>query len=317
MIGGRTADDLMTSQEEVAWPGPDLEGFLAGLRESREEIEANRCLTDQVVRGLVDAGLARLCVPHRLGGDQADPVALARCLEAVARADASTAWCVWIYASAPWFLAYASAAAIDAVYGDGPDALVASPLAPTGRATPVDGGVRVSGRWPFASGGRHCDWFLCRVVLEGGREQRLVLLPTYEVARLDTWWPNGLSGTGSGDVAVDDVFVPSERVVAFGQGPRRWSEPLYSFPHHGLACGSAAIALGIAQDALDTFVTLAAAKKPAGSSRRLAEREAVQLQVARAEAELGAARAFLHQATGDVWDDVLAPARRPFAGVPC
>ena len=209
------------------------------------------------------------------------------------------------YASAPWFLAYASASAIDAVYGDGPDALVASPLAPTGRATPVDGGVRVSGRWPFASGGHHCDWFLCRVVLEGGREQRLVLLPTYEVARLDTWRPNGLSGTGSGDVAVDDVFVPSERVVAFGQGPRRWSEPLYSFPHHGLACGSAAIALGIAQDALDTFVTLAAAKKPAGSSRRLAEREAVQLQVARAEAELGAARAFLHQATGDVWDDVL------------
>ncbi|MEA2842507.1 MAG: indole-3-acetate monooxygenase, partial [Actinomycetota bacterium] len=92
---------------------------------------------------------------------------------------------------------------------------------------------------------------------------------------------------------------------SFGLGPRRWQEPLYSFPHHGLACGSAAIALGIAQDALDTFVTLAAGKNPAGSWRRLAEREAVQLQVARAEAELGAARAYLHQATGDVWDEVV------------
>ncbi len=310
MNGARTAPELMTGQD-AAWSPPDLAGFLAELRDAREEIEANRCLTDSVSRGLVDAGLARLCVPYHLGGDQADPLTFVRCLEAVARADASTAWCVWIYASAPWFLAYASAAAISAVYGDGPDALVASPLAPTGRATPVDGGVRVSGRWPFASGSRHCGWYLCRVVLEGGREQRLVLLPSYEVARLDNWWPNGLSGTGSGDVAVDDVFVPSERVVAFGQGPRRWSEPLYSFPHHGLACGSAAIALGIAQDALDTFVTLASGKKPAGSSRLLAEREAVQLQVARAEAELGAARSFLHQATGDVWDDVLQTGSSP------
>ncbi|MEA2842495.1 MAG: 3-hydroxy-9,10-secoandrosta,3,5(10)-triene-9,17-dione monooxygenase, partial [Actinomycetota bacterium] len=217
MIDERTAADLRTGRA-TTWLSseppepPALDRFLVGLRDARDEIEAGRSLPDSVVRGLVDAGLARLCVPRRLGGDQADPVALARCLEAVARADASTAWCAWIYASAPWFLAYATPAAIEAVYGDGPDALVASPLAPTGRATTVDGGVRVSGRWPFASGSRHCDWFLCRVVLDGGPGQRLVLMPTYEVARLDNWWPNGLSGTGSGDVAVDDVFVPRERV---------------------------------------------------------------------------------------------------------
>ena len=315
MISGRTDSDVMTGHD-ASWPAADpvFEFLVAGLRDEREEIETQGRLPDRVVRGLVGAGLARLCVPHRFGGDQADPVTFARCLEAVARADASTAWCAWIYASAPWFLAYATPAATDEVYGDGPDALVASPLAPTGRATPVDGGVTVSGRWPFASGSRHCDWFLCRVVLDGGAGQRLVLLPSYEVARLDNWRPVGLRGTGSGDVVVDDLFVPEERVVAFGLGPRRWQEPLYAFPHHGLACGSAAIALGIAQDALDTFVALAAGKKPAGSTRRLAERGTVQVLVARAQVEIASARALLHQATGDVWDDVLrsgsAPLRR-------
>lgn len=309
MISEQTAPDVSVIGGE-----PVFERFVAGLRDYGEEIEAQRCLPDCVLQGLVEAGLARLCVPHRFGGDQADPVTVARCLEAVARADASTAWCAWIYASAPWFLAYATPAAIQAVYGDGPDALVASPLAPTGRATPVDGGVTVNGRWPFASGGRGCDWYLCRVVLDGGAGQRLVLLPSDDVTRLDNWQPIGLSGTGSADVTVDGVFVPQERVVAFGLGPRRWQEPLYAFPHHGLACGSAAIALGIAQDALDTFVTLAAGKKPAGSSRRLAERATVQTQVARGHSELAAARAFLYQAVGDVWDDVLrsgsAPLRR-------
>jgi len=286
--------------------------FLADVRARRQEIEDGRRLPGSILRGLRATGLARLSVPRRFGGDEADPMGFMTTVEEVARADASTAWCLWIYASAPWFLSRADDCVAQAVYADGPDVLIASPLAPKGVATPTAGGYRLRGRWPFASGSDGADWFVCRATLAGAGAtaggppaMRLMLVPSGSVERLDTWWTAGLCGTGSGDVVVDDLFVPESYAIDFDRGSRRWPERLYDFPHRGLACVSAAIALGIAREALDEFVDLALAKTPTFGSSRLAERSRVQLQVARAEAELGGARAFLHQTVEDVWESVL------------
>ncbi len=306
-----------TIEQRVPRPGLlPLAEFLDDVRSRREEIEDARRLPEAVLRGLVDSGLGRLCVPHRFGGDETDPLGFMRTVGEVARADASTAWCLWLYSSAPWFLAYADEETSGEVYAAGPDVLIASPLAPKGVAAPVAGGYRLSGRWPFASGSNGADWFVCRAVVAGSTPpaMRLMLVASESVQRVDTWWSTGLCGTGSGDVVIDDVFVPERHAIDFDGGTRRWPERLYAYPHRGLACVSASIALGVARDALDEFVSLARAKTPAMGSGRLAERPLVQVKVARAEAELGAARAFLDQSVADSWEAVLsggsAPARQ-------
>ncbi|MEA2686474.1 MAG: indole-3-acetate monooxygenase [Actinomycetota bacterium] len=294
--------------------------FVADVRCRRQEIEDGRRLPAPVLQGLVDAGLARLCVPRRFGGDETDPIGFMAVVEEVARADASTAWCLWIYSSAPWFLSRAADGVADELFADGPDLLIASPLVPKGVATPTAGGYRLSGRWPFASGSQGADWLVCRAVVAGARAgeagggppaMRLMLVPAASVTTVDTWWTSGLCGTGSGDVVVDDVFVPEPHAIDFDGAGSRWPESLYSFPHRGLACVSAAIALGVARDSLDEFIGLAQAKTPTFGSSRLAERSQVQTKVARAEAELGSARAYLHQSVGEAWESVLSTGSVP------
>lgn len=291
---------------------PLLAPFLDGLRSRRGEIEDQRRLPDDVLDGLRAAGLGRLCVPRRFGGDETDPVAFVRLLENVARADAATAWCVWIYGSAPWFLAHAGDDVAAEVWATGPDVFIASPLTPAGVAEPRIGGYRLSGRWPFASGSAAADWLVCRATVAGTPGGlRLMVVPAAAVRCVDTWDAPGLCGTGSGDVVIDGVFVPESFAIDFDAGARRWTEALYAFPHRGLAAGSAAIALGIAREALDELVRLAATKKTSFGSGRLGERPAVQGAVARAEAELAAARALLHQCTEEAWDAVLSQGAVP------
>jgi alkylation response protein AidB-like acyl-CoA dehydrogenase len=119
---------------------------------------------------------------------------------------------------------------------------------------------------------------------------------------IDTWDVAGLRGTGSHDIAVEDRFVPGARSLSLISDRPRADGPLYAFPVFGLlALGIAAAALGIARRALDELVVLARDKTPTGSRRRLAERPAIQAEVARAEATLGAARAFLLATVDAAW----------------
>src|SRR5205823_5142066 len=113
--------------------------------------------------------------------------------------------------------------------------------------------------------------------------------------------------TGSHDMAVSDVFVPAARAFTLFTDRPRESGPLYRFPLFGLlAIGISAVSLGIARRAIDELLTLAGAKTPTGSRRRLAERATVQADVARAEAGLRSARAFLFEAIAEAWADAAS-----------
>src|SRR2546430_11096814 len=203
------------------------------------------------------------------------------------------------------------------MYGSDPEVVGGGAFAPLGRATVVDGGYRVPGRWPFASGCEHCAWLMGgSVVLDGGPPgllpsglpaTRLMLFPAAQVRIIDTWDVAGLRGTGSHDIAVEDRFVPAARSLSLITDRPRATGPLYAFPVFGLlALGIAGVALGIARRALDELVALAGGKTPAGSRRLLAERPVIQPEVARAEATLGAARAFLAETVGAAWERAQA-----------
>jgi alkylation response protein AidB-like acyl-CoA dehydrogenase len=175
-------------------------------------------------------------------------------------------------------------------------------LFPRGTASPVEGGYRVTARWPFGSGSGHAKWLLGGSLVsptEGSDERpqaRMFFFPREEVTIHDTWQVSGLRGTGSNDFEVTGQFVPARRTCPIGGGKVWASGPLYRFPLYGLlALGVASVSLGIARAAIDELHELATAKTPTGSTRLLAERASAQSGLAEAEALLRSARAFMRE----------------------
>ncbi|MGH2864149.1 MAG: acyl-CoA dehydrogenase family protein, partial [Solirubrobacteraceae bacterium] len=202
--------------------------------------------------------------------------------------------------------AYLPARAAAEIFSD-PNMIAAGVWAPRGRAVPVEGGVRVSGRWPFCSGIPHSQWLFAGCVLQdraagsSAPVLRVAALPHGELEILDTWHTGGLRGTGSHDAVANDLFVPDEHLLSLIDGPRL-DTPLYRFPVFGFfALSIAAAALGNARGAIDELLELAGTKIGEGSSRKLAERPATQAAVGEAEAALRAARAFYYEAIEQAW----------------
>jgi alkylation response protein AidB-like acyl-CoA dehydrogenase len=284
------------------------EDMSALARERADETERERRLPEELVSSLRTSGLFRAGAPASLGAVQAPPAVTLRCAETVARGDASAGWCVSIAATSSLLAAYLPSDGAQEIFGDA-DAVAAGVWAPRGLARPIDGGLRVSGRWAFCSGIKHSDYLFagCDLKTDAPRDSsppvlRVVAIPTAELEILDTWHTSGLRGTGSHDAVADDVFVPMRRTLSLLDEPPTVDAPLYRFPIFGFfALSIAAAALGNARGAIDDLVQLAAGKVGLGSSRTLAERPATQAAVAEAEASLRAARAFYYEAIDDAW----------------
>jgi alkylation response protein AidB-like acyl-CoA dehydrogenase len=281
------------------------------VRERADEIERARRLPADLSRRLAEAGFYRMCVPAVYGGLELPPAETMQSVEALARADGSCAWCVFIGATSGAVLAVLSPDAAREIFSR-PDVLLGGVFAPFGRAVAEPGGFRVNGRWPWGSGTENADWVMggCQVIRNGEPEllksgaprSRMMIAPAQEIEFFDTWHVSGLCGTGSTDFAMNDLFVPEHRAAGLGI-ERPLERPLYAFPQFGLlAMGIAAVAMGLARAAIDELVGFASAKTPQGSSRALALRPAAQSDVARAEALLRSARSFYYETIQCAWE---------------
>lgn len=264
------------------------------------EIEAGRRLPPAVVDALIRAGVFKLLVPRAYGGAETSLATFVAVIDEIARADGSAGWCAMIGASSGLMAGFLSDDVARTVYGPD-DAATCGVAAPMGKAVPVAGGFRVSGRWTFGSGCQHSAWCMGGTLVDGevlpsgAPDVRCMLFRVSEIRILDTWDTSGLRGTGSHDFVAEDVFVPAERSFSLLSG--RHSLPAYrSAFFGGLAAGVAAVTLGIARAAIDAFTALAWDKRPMGMRQTLAHRELAQFAVARAEARLRAARSFLLEA---------------------
>jgi alkylation response protein AidB-like acyl-CoA dehydrogenase len=275
------------------------------------EGESLRRLSDEVAAAIVASGLPRAWVPSRYGGGSAGALDVLDAIEALAFHDGAAGWCGMIYATTSLTAAYLPPDHAEALYGD-PGALTAGFAMPSAVATRVPGGLRVTGRWSWGSGVHHCSWIGGGVTVEGGGSPFVFFEPG-QVDLLDTWHVAGLRGTGSTDYAVTDAVVPEGRWVHVGRAPALVDDPVHRLPFFGtLALGIAMVALGLARRAHAELVELAAAKQPALSSRTLAQRPAVQLEVARAEAAWRSARALVREVVEEatVGDEVTGETRR-------
>jgi indole-3-acetate monooxygenase len=286
----RSDTDIETLAEKIA----------LSAREMSAEIDRERRLPDDLLARLNEAGLLRATMPREVDALELAPGRALRCAEAVAQGDTSAGWCVSIAITSALLVAYLPASSRDEMFGGG-RGVAAGVWAPRGTARSVDGGVVVSGRWPFCSGINHADMMFAGCFIDDRRVPSVVALPKDDLRVLDTWHTLGLRGTGSHDSVADDVFVPADRVLSVFDGPTL-DRPLYRFPVFGFfALCIGAAALGNARAAIDDLVELAGGKKGLGSTRTLAERPATQAAVATAEAALSGARALYYESIDAAW----------------
>jgi alkylation response protein AidB-like acyl-CoA dehydrogenase len=282
----------------------------------RAELARSHDLPAPLAAALDQAGLTRLWLPRALGGAELPPADYIRVIEAVSRLDGAVGWCAAVAASNARLAGMLAPEVAATMFGPGQGCLVGSGN-PVGSAIEIPGGGwRVSGRWSYGSFIRHSAWTLgmCTVRTAAGALRcddagRPVLLaaiaPTASVHIHDNWRADGLRATGSHDFEMTTVLVPAERAIAM-QGfdtAAPIKGPLDELPFiTAFAIGLAPVALGIARAAIEALVALAGHKTPSGASSSLREQPSVQADVARAEAELRAARAFLFDAVGELWD---------------
>ncbi|MGA9679276.1 MAG: acyl-CoA dehydrogenase, partial [Mycobacterium sp.] len=193
--------------------------FVAALAQRADEAERLRRLPAATISDFKACGLATLLLPARFGGRQAQFSQLLDPVRRMAHGCASSAWTLGFYTLHNWMLSLFDIEAQEEVFASGP-VLAAAPLAPTGRGVVVDGGIRLTGRWSWATGIMDADWVMVGAVIDGlkGKTESiypaLVALPADETEVVDVWHTAGMRGTGSHDVIVTDVFVPLRRVVS-------------------------------------------------------------------------------------------------------
>lgn len=296
----RTGEELLAAARDLA---PSIEA-------AADRIEADRRMPADLVDALLDAGMFRLLLARDLGGYELDLPTHVRIIEALARADASVAWCVGQANGLLNYISYAEPSVTRPLFAERSTVLANGPGQGNrpGTAIPVDGGYRITGTWMFASGIMHATWLLaiCELADAPG-QQRLMLIPKTSVLLHDVWHVSGLRGTGSQSFSVEDLYVPADHAIHYAPECRRQSGPLYLFTNNGLFGPSfGSVALGVAHSSLQSIVDFAAGKIPRGMERTIRENAVVQSSVALAHARLGAARSYLQQTLTDVWTAVCA-----------
>src|SRR5258708_2392260 len=282
------------------------EALIPVLRERAARAEELRRLPDETIADLHKSGLFRILQPKRVGGSELPFRSIVELVAIVSRGDASTGWVLANLAAHHWLLGMWPKRAQDEVWGASPDNLIGSALIfPRGRARKVEGGYRLSGRWPFSSGVDPSAWNLIGGIFQdeesGATASRIFLLPASDYTIIDTWHVIGLAGTGSKDVAVEDVFVPEYRTLAVDQiagGPNPGSEVnpavLYQLPAISLfAFCIAGVSLGIAQGANEYFTQTTRTRTSYYTGRNLADFVTLQVHLAEASVITDAARAVI------------------------
>jgi indole-3-acetate monooxygenase len=283
-----------------------------------EEAERERRLSDSVADAMRSCGLYRLWRPKVFGGLEVDPMTAFQVVEEVSRIDSAAGWNLQLSSAGDAVGAWFPDDGAKEIYGQ-PDTRFAGSFFPPRRAVVVDGGYRVSGQTPFVSGAHQAHWFLGLAQVYDGDKQRLgadgapvtllTMCPASEAVVVDNWRTLGMRGTGSHDVLMTDVFVPSRHtalLAPYKKPGTAYQGPLYKFTVWTAISVLAPPALGIARGAIDDLLDLAARKTPSYSASPLRDRATVQAAIGEAEATLGAGRAYLYEALREIWDNALA-----------
>lgn len=288
---------------------PAVHELAAVAGKHAQHADAERKLHHDVIAGIRAAGFAGHFVPAAFGGADGGFADLLPQVCAVARECPSAGWIASLAAHTGRMAVHLPPQGQQDLWQDGPHALVAGALVPSGSAVPAAGGWRVSGRWAYVSGADFSDWALICATAEAEPEAGAGAGPwCFAVPRADyhveeTWFNVGMRATGSNTLVVDDVFVPRHRGFARatleaglppGQAGASHRAPLKAV--NGLSF--AVPLLGAAQGMAQQWIDWIGRKTDTHTGARACDREAVRADLARSTVEIDTA-ALLVQGIAD------------------
>lgn len=278
------------------------------VRDGADQAERRRMVAPETMAAFREAGLFRILQPERFGGFEYEFSMVIRVALEIGQGCASTAWVCGLAIMHQWLVANFPLQAQEDVWGEDPDAITFGSYTPVAAAVPEDGGWRISGSWPFASGCDHGQWALLGVRFppQNGTDRPtagFVLVPAASYGFDDDWDTSGLAATGSKRIVCQDVFVPQHRRLNINDakegdspGYRATMRPLYGIPMFaGIPTAIIGPALGALQGAIDDFIEQTKVRKTIamGGGRPMAEFAAVQSRLAEAAAALDAAKLMI------------------------
>lgn len=198
-------------------------GFRARLRDGQAEAEETGSHPRELHEAFVDAGFFHILHPRRYGGLELGLETFFRVIIEISRGDPGVGWNLCLSAGHAFHLAsYYGEQAQEEILGDGSPFIAPSRTPPTGTATPVDGGYRLTGRWDYCSGVSFATHALVVAMVAGpdgqGARPHYVIVPRADFTVLDDWGGGatlGMQASGSNTIVVEDVFVPAHYVVPF------------------------------------------------------------------------------------------------------
>jgi 3-hydroxy-9,10-secoandrosta-1,3,5(10)-triene-9,17-dione monooxygenase len=308
-VTGKETDGATKSHEEVL---AGVRALGAAIRDRATAADEARTLPRESIDALLTAGVTRILVPRIIGGYGLGLDTWFEVVREIAKADASHAWCAGLMIHHPHYISQFPGEAQKAVWADGVDIAIAASILPNARVTPVTGGYRISGQFPFASGINHSRWVLVGGIDEsvGQPEWTFFLIGPNDFKILDTWHTGAMRATGSNTAVCDEAFVPQSHTVRLSDlregkapGSALYPNPIYRAPFISYApLAFVTPMLGAAQGAYENVREWIKTRRGVGGIA-ISGITSIQARLARAAADLDAAELLLRR----VVDTAQAP----------
>ncbi len=314
MMEGTSARPIVAGREEVLERARTLVPFLA---EKAAETEAARALLPAVHDRLMEAGLFHIVMAPRLGGLGLDIATHLEVAGILAEGCGSSAWVQGLVGYQNFLLGLYPPHVQDMVIADGCPPFSGLVMGAPVFAERVEGGVTLTGRWPYISGIDHANWLQLSAkdpdVRDGPPRVLTCLLRQSEVAIDDDWFCMGLKGTGSKTAVLDGLFVPEDRIMCFREAERDGIPgaavnhgPMYQGNPNSTLFGMvvAAPAVGLAECAYGAYRERLANRTNARMPSAQSGWPASQARLGRARVRIDAARAMMIDAARSLKSEI-------------
>ncbi len=295
-----------------------IEAILPQIAANATKAEADRMLPQENIDLLKGTGLHRAFQPRAYGGLEMPIPEFENCIALIATACGSTAWAFSLLAEHSHQLALYSKELQDEIWGEDPDAVASSSIAPYGKSEEVEGGVRFSGEFGWSSGCDYGQWAILgflRDTPDGGKVYSFAILPRSDYEIRDTWFTKGMRGTGSKTLVVNGAFVPNHRIesvpalmtLTSAGGSLYPESTTYHVPFiYVFATCFSSVSLGVAERMLKLYTERTQGRVRAYTGAKVGQSIPACMRLAESTHQVAAGRAFLEK----TWEEMRDHAER-------
>ena len=281
-----------------------IQSILPEISANSELAEKQCSLPEKNIELLAEAGLFKILLPNAYGGIDVPLTEYTECLVDIAEACASTAWVSGLLANHSHGIALFDKRLQDEIWGDSPNTLVSSSVAPLGQWEKADGGITLSGRFGFSSGCDHASWAILGYMGKNDMGQPgpcFAVVPREDYTILNDWDTAALRGTGSKSIVLENVFVPNYRSESLfslnyglSKGYQLHPDKIHTLPFSSVfSLGFSAVALGIARRMTSVFKEKTVNRVRAYTGAKVAESAPAYMRLAESVNQTNAALELL------------------------